>query len=471
MLNIHGNNTKIVQGGQQMVYPSTSSPSASSIQKLNISRNVQVLSKGFPGNSSSMSQASRSNFIQSHHTLKEQMPPQLTPTQCFENLPIENVGSSLKTIYINNNNNGNLNLNRTNKTISAPVDYSERLQKGSRTISSPINADDRVKYSFNFQPAPTGQFQQTLQVGSNLKATKIYNDNQSIKAISSSSSFYYQPHVYSEAGNLRFKGVKNPSQLQVSHQQHQQRTALPGVTQQSLTQGKHFQIRNNANASKCAVQRSISPASHNVQQIRYTCGPNKLNEAQIIYNDVVNLNSNQSGVLQSPLKVRTFLHHIETSHDETYAAPHIYAVAETQTNQDSIEASSHIATNSTIGENYMIVNGTKITEEMSARILHDLSQRNSKFGNNSMRSDALSFTQHSSHHSGYSRRTDHVDDSNWTTSNHNSTTAMDGFNNKHINQQRATEQTYQTTQLPVYANYRSINPSNSGNYHDPCIER
>lgn len=471
MLNMHGNNAK------QLVYPSTSSPSSlpspspsPSLQKLNISRNVQVLSKGFTGNSSSMSQVVRSNAAatQNHQTT----------TQCFENVSTENVGSSLKTIYINNNNNGNLNMNRTNynKNISTPVEYSERgHQKGNRSISSPINADERVKYSFNFQPTPTpassqtGVFQQTIQVGgsNSIKATKLYNDTQNIKPISSSSSFYYQPHVYSEAGNLRFKGINNnknqPQQLQVTHQ-HQRSSVTAGVgagtpqQQQSMIPGKAFQVRNNATTSKYAVQRSLSPAPHHVQQIRYTCGPGK-NEGQFLYNDVVNLNSNQSSVLQSPLKVRTLVHHIEAtalSHDDAYAtAPHIYTVAETQPSQDSIES-----TNSGIGENYMIVNGTKITEEMSARILHDLSQRNSKFqGSNNSRTDTMSY-QHSTTSHQYNRRPEHTEESTWA-SNHNSLVNLDGFNNKH----RSVEQSYQATSLPVYASYRNMNTSHAGHFH------
>lgn len=497
MLNTHRSGAKALHG-QQIIYPSVSSPASASssssisiqqqnlqqletVEKNNLSRNVQILSKS--------SYAGSNNNPTTSQTIRIGQ-PQMTQNYEFNTKQTgDNVVNSLKTIYMNNNNNGNLNLNRAirNTSTTVPVDYSERQQKhNNKAVPSPISVEDGVKYSFNFQQTPVGQVSQNLQhSGSNTnKTTKIYADNHNVKNITCNTSFYYhqqqrqqqqpqqqpQQHMYSETGSFRVKSVKNQPQVQVS----QQRSTISSLPQQTIIQGKHFQIRDNVNTSnnKYAIQRSMSPGpGHHVQQIRYTCGPPKVNETQILYNEVVNINNSQTNVIQ-PLKSRTLVHHIDTSsgHDESasYAAPHIYRVIETKSNSNNLDASNHSSTNTNMNENYMIVNGTKITEEMSARILHDLS-RNSKFCNTGIKSKVISF-QHSSstssHPSNLNPQTQlnsqPQPESTWTNQVSDTTSTSNdsgAVNNKYTN--AYCTNAYQPSQITMYPSYRNVDSTHT----------
>lgn len=94
--------------------------------------------------------------------------------------------------------------------------------------------------------------------------------------------------------------------------------------------------------------------------------------------------NNSSSVIQSPLKMRTVVHQIAESEDPT-TCTRIYTVTETAAAPDDVDSggSNSYSSNSNVSantptpgpyENYMIVNGTKMTDEMSAQILHDFSR-------------------------------------------------------------------------------------------------
>lgn len=452
MLNIHGKNVKPIFT-QQMMYPSTSIPAAAPQQsslKVNIQRSMNPLNKGISANSSIATPQTSQRGQHAHQSAHEQLPLQIAVSESCESVQSGNYVNSLKTIYMNNNNSGNLNFNRTNKCLT-PVDYSEKPQKLAKIIPS-NNVEDGTKYSFKFQTNSTGLVQQTSQSNMNAKSTKFYGDSENGKTSTLTPSYYCQQTPYLETQSYRIKGVKNQQQQQVQSSQH--RSLVTNFPHQPIIPGKTVQARNTTMSSKYVVQRTMSPSSgpHQIQQIRYTTGPHKINEAQIVYNDV-NISHSQANLVQSPLKVRTLVHQYEPIHGDSNHGSRIYTVTETP-NPDNINNRGITTASPNYGDNYMIVNGTKITDEMSARILHDLAQRNQKYvGNN----------QNSTLNCGYPLQQPVYNHQ----MSHTSSVPLDSFNNRFVDQQRRlTEQPCNLEQSSTFSEFATSN-STLLNRHQP----
>lgn len=393
----------------QQVYttiPSSPTSSANIVQQQKITtmpRNVQVVTKGSnnmilcrsPSNNSGSSNGNTQIQIQEqqYHHIDSQ------PQQAY---------TTMKTIYVNNNS-GGLNLNKSNKIMTSisPLDYSSETIKQPQTkyitqkVVQPSPNSDMAdnKYAFKFtttsvsSPSTSGQQTQVVQQqnssgNSNKGMIKNYNNNCTVKSIQQTSqpAFYYQPTTVYTSDAINYKTssatLKGNTVGKNQGQQYIQVSQNHRISTNNYTPApvqKHRTSSSSSSGGGKYIIQSVAPPSQNnpvsSSQVRYTTTTNN-------QTSVISYSPEQPSVIQSPIKMRTVLHPIESTGMEDGAR--IYTVSEAHPDEvDSSSNSTPKSYNSTnFSENYMIVNGTKMTDEMSARILHDLSQRSSVKYNN-----------------------------------------------------------------------------------------
>lgn len=400
-------------------------------------RNVQVVSKNANNMilcrspSSNNSQDPQQQYIQQIHESNQQQPAYATSTTT----------TSMKTIYVNNNTGGlNLNKSSNNNKILTPLDYSTVVEQkqgvGTKYVTQKVvhssgqnNGPELIdgnKYTFKVQNKYISNISSSpASSSSTTKAGKNYSNNCTINVQpqhQTTTQYYYQPatvyttdpnnsnkvssstttKIISSAKNVQQQQQQQPQYIQIQNHRvtsnnYVTTTNNPAPVQKHRTSTSNKYIIQNVQSNAIPVSSVTQQQQH--QNIRQTQQPTVISYS----NNSTTPNSNnndQPSVIQSPLKMRTVLHPIEAGIEDgarIYTVhhsgeSHLVATATTTTaNSDEIDSprySSAPATSSgtysgATNENYMIVNGTKMTEEMSARILHDLSQRSSiKYNSN-----------------------------------------------------------------------------------------
>lgn len=406
----------------QQVYttiPSSPTSSASIVQQQKITtmpRNVQVVTKG---SNNMILCRSPSNSGSSNGNTQIQIQEQQYH-HIDGNQQAQPAYTTMKTIYVNNNS-GGLNLNKSNKIMTSisPLDYSSENIKQPQTKyitqkvvqSSPTSDLADNKYAFKFttsvsSPSTSGQtqvVQQNSSGNSNKGMIKNYNNNCTVKSIQQTSqpAFYYQPTTVYTSDAINYKtssatikgnnGGKNQGQQYIQVSQNH-RISTNNYTPAPVQ--KHRTSSSSSSSGKYIIQSVAPPSQNNPvsssnQQVRYTTTTNN-------QTSVISYSTEQPSVIQSPIKMRTVLHPIESTGMEDGAR--IYTVSEAHPDEvDSSSSGTPKSYNSSnFSENYMIVNGTKMTDEMSARILHDLSQRSSvKYNNTTSNTNNNNNNQHS----------------------------------------------------------------------------
>ncbi|XP_063709808.1 uncharacterized protein LOC134838240 isoform X2 [Culicoides brevitarsis] len=389
----------------QQVYATNVVSSSSQQQQQKMQpRNVQVVSKNANNmilcRSPSNNHTEHAQFIQQIHESNQQ------PAFASTANNATTTTTTMKTIYVNNNTGGlNLNKSSNNNKILTPIDYSavveqqQKQQQGNiaKYVTQKIvqNSNSTATSSSNAGPE---LIDASAASSSSTTSKKNFPNNCTI-SVPTTTQYYYQPAtVYttdpnkvSSSTTTTTKIIGNAKNVQQQQQQQPQYIQIQNhrltgnnanyvtTTSNPAPIQKH---RNSTSSSKYIIQNvqsnAIPVSSVTQQQQQQSQSIRQTTPTVISYsNSSTTTNSNdqqqQPSVIQSPLKMRTVLHPIESGIED---GARIYTVHHGSTSNEAPadEVDSAARNND---QNYMMVNGTKMTDEMSARILHDLSQRSS----------------------------------------------------------------------------------------------
>lgn len=403
-------------------------------------RNVQVVSKNTnniilcrspSSNNCQDPQQQPHSYIQQIHESNQQQPAFATSTTT----------TSMKAIYVNNNTGGlNLNKSSNNKILT-PIDYSAVVEQkqggGTKYVTQKVmhssvpETMDGNKITFKMQnkyiPNISSSSASSSGATQNAKAGKNYSSNNCTINVQqpphqTTTQYYYQPATVYTTDPSNSNKVSSSTTKIISSaknvQQQQQQPQYIQIQNHRVTSNNYVTTTSNqapvqkhrtSTSNKYIIQNVQSnaiPVSSVTQQqqqqhqthqnIRQTQPPTVISYSN---NSTTTSNNDQPSVIQSPLKMRTVLHPIEAAGIEDGARiytvhhsgeSHLVATAASSTTNtgvgDEIDGPRYASSTPVAGsgpysgtpnENYMIVNGTKMTDEMSARILHDLSQRSS----------------------------------------------------------------------------------------------
>uniref|UniRef100_A0A336M3I8 CSON009779 protein n=1 Tax=Culicoides sonorensis TaxID=179676 RepID=A0A336M3I8_CULSO len=264
------------------------------------------------------------------------------------------------------------------------------------------------KYVTNVSSTSSGQATSTNSPNSTkMGNVKNYINNCTINVQQSpqnqtTTQYYYQPStvyttdpsnskVSSTTTKIVGKTVQQQQQyIQIQNQRVTSNNYVTTTTHNPAPAQKHRTTTPNKYIIQNVQSNAIPVSSVNSCRQQSSAQPTVINYSN---NNITNNNTSneQPSVIQSPVKMRTVLHPIEAGMEDGARIYTVHSSGEahlvttstpSMTSMDEANASPRFQSNPNLGfsggsENFMMVNGTKMTDEMSARILHDLSQRSS----------------------------------------------------------------------------------------------